>query len=312
MLIVFGSINQDMYFPASVLPEPGKTVLCAAYTTGGGGKGANQALAAARCGAKTALVGRVGDDGMGLKMLNHIRREGVMTSGVVQSDFPTGCSAIITNKEGKRHIVVALGANADINSEQIPNDILGPGNVVLMQMEIPPDHNWDIINRAHEHGATTILNLTPAIQVPAEILAKLDYLIINELEARQIAEKLGLKMDNAALLARALAQQGQNLTCIITLGPRGSIAVTPDNQIIAVPAIKIDPVDITGAGDAYCGTLAAGLHGQVSLVDSMKRASVAATLSCLRKGGQTSFPHLDEINEKLPELGEVKIEQITD
>ncbi len=309
MLVVFGSINQDMCFALDHLPVPGETILCSGYKMSGGGKGANQALAAARFGAKTALVGRVGDDGPGMRLLAEIRREGVMTSGVVHSEQPTGCAIVLTDSKGENQITVAQGANAEASAEQVPDDILGEGNVVLMQMETSAEHNWDIINRAKENGAKTILNLAPAIHVPLEALQQLDYLIVNELEARQIAGKLGIKAEeNAALLARALAKQGNN-TCIVTIGGNGSVAATPDDNIITVPCLPVDIVDTTGAGDAYCGTLAAALHEKMELPEAMKRASVAGSLSCTKRGAQPSFPHISEIEENLENLGEISIEK---
>ncbi|MCB1556771.1 MAG: ribokinase [Alphaproteobacteria bacterium] len=311
MLIVFGSINQDMYFPATHLPQPGETVLCPHYETAGGGKGANQALAAARWGAKVALVSRVGDDGTGMRLLAELRREGVMTSGVAHSAEPTGCAIIVRDPNGENQIVVAQGANADVTAEQIPDDILGSGNTVLMQMEIPPEHNWDVIRRAKARGARTILNLAPAIHVPLEIMEQLDYLIVNEIEVQQIAEKLGLKVQgNAPLIARALAAHGK-LTCIVTLGPQGAIAMTPENKMIRVSAMKLDKVeDTTGAGDAYCGTLAAALHAGVSLPKAMKQASIAGSLACMKKGAQASFPHLGEIEDHLDAIDDAHIEDV--
>lgn len=310
MLIVFGSINQDMYFQVSHLPETGEAVLCPKYETGGGGKGANQALAAARCGAKTALVGRVGDDGMGMRMLATLRREGVMTSGVAQSNHATGCSVVLCDNAGGREVVVALGANADTSSEQIPDEILTPQNIVLMQMEIPEDHNWDVVRRAHSCGAKTILNLAPAIHIPDDVLNMLDYLIVNELEARQISQKLGIKAEtNAALLARALCQQG-GLTCVVTIGERGAVAAAPDGRVVAVPPLKVDVVDVSGAGDAYCGTFAAAIHAGLDLVEAMQRSSVAGGLACTKTGAQNSFPHVFEIDEALPSLGEPQIEHL--
>ncbi len=311
MIIVFGSINMDIFMPVAHLPQPGETVLSPAYEMSPGGKGANQALAAARSGAKVAMIGRVGNDGMGARILNNLRREGVMTSGVVQSERDTGCAVIARDEQGENQILVALGANAEVIHEQIPDDILGPRHMVMMQNEILPEQNWKIIERAHALGAKTILNLAPAINIPEDVLKKLDYLIVNQIEARQIAEKMNIKVeDNESQIAKALSKMG-DLTCIVTMGDRGSFAVTPDGQEIHVPALKLENfVDKTGAGDAYCGTFAAALHAGLSLTECLKRAAVAGSLTCMNKGAQPSFPYLGDIEENLPNLGEVTSRKI--
>lgn len=306
MIIVFGSINMDIFMSVGHFPQPGETVVSPAYEMSPGGKGANQALAAARSGAKVAMIGRVGDDGMGARILNNLRRAGVMTSGVAQSDQATGCAVIARDPEGENQILVALGANADVIHDQIPDDILGKRNMVMMQNEILPEQNWKIIERAHELGATTILNLAPAIHIPEHILSKLDYLIVNQIEARQIATAMKIEVENhKSQIAQALSKMG-NLTCIVTMGERGSFAVTTSGEEIHVPALKLETfVDKTGAGDAYCGTFAAALHAGLPLVEAMRRAAVAGSLTCLEKGAQPSFPYLGDIEENLAKLGEV-------
>lgn len=311
MIIVFGSINMDIFMPVERLPGPGETVVSPFYEMSPGGKGANQALAAARSGAKVAMIGRVGNDGMGARVLNNLRRAGVMTSGIAQSEQDTGCAVIARDAQGENQILVALGANAEVVHDQIPDDILGKRNMVMMQNEILPEQNWKIIERARELGATTMLNLAPAISIPENILKKLDYLIVNQIEARQIAAKMNMIADHhEPQIALALSKMG-NLTCIVTMGDRGSFAVTPEGQEIHVPSLKLENfVDKTGAGDAYCGTLAAALHAGLSLVEAMKRAAVAGSLTCLSKGAQPSFPYLGDIEENLPQLGEVSIKRI--
>jgi ribokinase len=305
MIIVFGSINMDMTLPVGQFPQPGETVLSPGSETFAGGKGANQALAAARTGAKTALVGRVGDDGMGLRILNGLRRDGVMTSGVaVSEDLPTGLAIVITNTEGENEIIVATGANGQVSHEQVPDEILTQKNILMLQMETSPAENWALLERAEKGGTTTILNLAPAITIPQAALARVDYLIVNQIEARQIATKLGLDTArNMELIARALAQQG-NLTCIVTLGEQGSVAIMPDGNFIRVPALPIEHMaDRTGAGDAYCGTLAGMLHEGRTLGDAMRYASVAGALACKARGAQPSYAYIADIEEQLANLG---------
>lgn len=306
MIIVFGSIAMDMMLPVGKLPLPGESVASSAYEMEAGGKGANQALAAARTGAKTALVGRVGDDGMGLRILNGLRRDGVMTSGVAQSEErPTGLCVFIIDGTGERQAVVAAGANEEIVNDQVPDEILIPKNMLLLQMETPAAENWALLERAAKGGATTILNLAPAINIPQSALERLDYLVVNQIEARQIGEKLGIDVEkNIEKLAHALSQKG-NLTCIVTLGAQGSVAVTPEGGLIRVPAFEVEQVvDRTGAGDAYCGTLAGMLHEGTPLAEAMRHASVAASLACTKRGAQSSFAYSGDIQDSLPKMGQ--------
>ena len=297
----------DMVVPVGRFPKPGETVIGSGYNMLPGGKGANQALAAARMGPKVALVGCVGDDGMGMRMLTGLRRDGVITSGVGQSELPTGMAVIITNEAGENEIVVASGANAHAKADQIPDEILKSSHLLLLQGETPPKENWTLLERAKQRGVTTILNLAPVVDIPREALAHIDYLVVNKIEAEQIAHALKIDLhEDAALLARALAHQAK-LTCIITLGAHGSTAVTPDGGPgIHVPALGLSHVvDTTGAGDAYCGTLAAALYSRKNLADAMKLASIAGSLACAKRGAQDSFPYLGEIEENLERLGPV-------
>ncbi len=306
MLIVFGAINMDMVFTAGQLPQPGETVLCESYQITSGGKGANQALAAARMGVKVALAGCVGDDGPALRMLRALRRDGVMTTGVAESpSLPTGCASVIIDNKGNNQIVVAAGANSEAQADQLPDEVLHGKNVVLIQMELPPEENHKLINRAHERGARIILNLAPVITLPQDVLNKLDYLIVNELEAAQIAGKLGLTVEKDALtLARALSQQGE-LNCIVTIGAQGSVACSKKGTTYKVSALKIeeeDIIDTTGAGDAYCGTFAALIHNGAPLKDAMRHAAVAGSLACRKQGAQDSFAYLGDIKAHLEHL----------
>jgi ribokinase len=301
MIVVFGSINMDIGMRVKDLPRAGETVLTPLYEMSAGGKGANQALACARGGAKTALVGKVGDDGMGTRILNGLRRNEVMTSGVATSDFlPTGIAIVQTDAQGENQISVASGANADVNADQVPDEILKPGNVLLMQMEVPLQENFKLMERAKKLGATVILNLAPAFRIPQKIVDLVDYLVVNELEARMIAEALGIQASqDLMLVARALSTQGK-LDCVVTLGGKGAVAVTQKGESWRVPALDIkEVVDTTGAGDCFCGTFAAAIHGRLALGSAMRRASVAASLSCTKKGAQDSYPFIAEIEEAL-------------
>lgn len=304
MIIVFGSINMDVGLRVKDFPKPGETVLSPSYEMSPGGKGANQSLACARAGVKTALVGKVGDDAMATRILNNLRRNEVMTSGVATSDyFPTGMAIVTTTPSAENSIVVASGANADVGAAQVPDEILKAGNVLLLQMEVPLQENFILMERAKAQGATVILNLAPAFHIPQKALDLVDYLVVNEPEARMMAGVIGIGPDqDLMVMARALAAKGK-LNCVITLGSKGSIAVMPDGKGWRVPALAIeDVVDTTGAGDCYCGTLAAAVHSKFALGSAMRRASVAAGLSCKKKGAQDSYPYIAEIEEALEDF----------
>lgn len=305
MIVVVGSINIDLLMQVKRFPEPGETVLTPAYEWMPGGKGMNQAIAAARAGVKVAMIGCIGDDGFGTRAQNTMRREGVLTSGVVQSDdLPTGCAMIMVDESGENQVVMSQGANAQVSSEQLPDEILTPANVMLLQMELEPEVNWLVLKRASERGMRTILNLAPAAELPREALEYLDYLIVNRIEAEQIATKLGLSIETDALkLAHALSKSC-GLTCIITLSGRGSVAVEGDLGWI-VPALRVEPVvDTTGSGDTFCGVFAACIHNRMALPEALRRASVAGSMSVRGKGAQTAMPYIDDINATLPQLPE--------
>jgi len=297
MLVVFGSINMDVSVRVDHFPKPGETILAPAYDMSPGGKGANQAMACARAGAKTALVGKVGDDGMVTRILNNLRRHEVMTSGVaVDETLPTGMAMITVNSKGENQIVVATGANGSVNADQVPDEVLKPDKVVLMQMEVPIEQNIALLERAKKRGATTILNLAPAFHVPQKMLELVDYLIVNEHEARMMADILGMgAQQDLKLIAHALATKGR-LICVVTMGEQGSISVDTNGNGWRVPALPLkEVVDTTGAGDCFCGTFAAGIQGRLAIGSALRRVSVAAGLSCKKTGAQDSYPYYADV-----------------
>lgn len=312
MIVVFGSLNIDMLMRVERLPQPGETVKCPYYDWVPGGKGANQAVAASRAmgGVKVAMVGKVGDDGFGTRCLNNLKKEGINTSGIGLSALPTGCASVIFDRSGENQIIVASGANGDATADQVPNEILGEGNVILMQMEVRADENWALIQRAGAKGATTILNLAPALAVPKYALEALDYLIVNQIEARQIADKLGLHIeDDAMKLAHALAKNC-SLTCIITIGSKGSVAAKGD-QGWRMPALDLpEIVDTTGSGDAFCGAFAAAIHMKKPINEALKRASIAGSLACTKIGAQAGLPHDGDIDGYLSSVADAAVEAL--
>lgn len=301
MIIVFGSINMDLNLKLKRFPDAGETILSPSYTMTPGGKGANQAMASARAGAKTALIGKVGDDGPGLRILNHLKRNEVMTSGVAKStEWPTGMAMVAKEKDGENRIIVASGANLEVSAEQAPPEIFNENNVLLVQMEVPMEQNALVMKNAKDNGSKVIMNLAPALTIPKALLSLVDYLIVNQIEARQLAEKLKINIDgDTSKLAAALAKEG-NLTCIVTLGPDGIVAVNPDGKGLKIPSMKIENVvDTTGAGDCFCGTFAACVHEGKDMNTALRMATVASGLSCRDVGTQASYPYLADIEEAM-------------
>ncbi len=301
MILDFGSINMDLVMAVTVLPRPGETVLCDGYVTKPGGKGSNQAVAAARAGAKVAMAGAVGDDGFGQVMRATLAKEGIDTALLATSDRPTGVAYICVDAKAENFIAVGSGANLAVRADQVPDDRLTPDTLLVLQMELPPEQNWALLKRARARGCRAILNVAPAAAVPEAALRDLDLLVVNEHEALAIAGGLGLDTSSPRGAAQALSGR-MALTCVVTLGGEGAIAVGPDANF-AVPALPIQPVDTTGAGDTFTGVLAAGLDAGLPLDQALRRASTGAALACLALGAQESMPTAAAIDAALPRLG---------
>jgi len=305
MIIVFGSINVDLVMRVAHLPDPGETVIGGDYFLVQGGKGANQALAAARAAGldnRVAMVGRTGPDDWAAFATAILADEGIDLSSVLTGEKPTGCATICVDDKGENAIAVASGANMEVAAEQVPEAWLTPESWLVLQMEVPLSENWRLIERARAHGTKILLNVAPAAPVPETALDAVDILVVNEHEARTVAEALGIHGDGFEDVGRALAER-HGLACITTLGSEGVLAITPE-QAWRGGVLPVTPVDTTGAGDAFVGTLAATLQSGASLPQALRRASVTAGLSCAKAGAQSSFPSAAEIESRLADLPE--------
>ena len=297
MLLVFGSLNADLLFQVTNLPAPGETVLCPHYEVAPGGKGANQAAAAAKAGAEVRFVGRAGDDDHGRTMVGKLRDAGVDVSQVGLSERPTAIAVIGIDRQGENQIIVASGANLDVVETQVDDGDLVAGTTVLCQNEVVPEQTFDLLVRAKQQGARTVLNLAPAATVPDKVLNALDVLVVNEIEASTAAHGV----DEPPIdLARRLAGKHQ-LTCVITLGGQGAVAHDGE-QAWQVGAMAIKPVDTTGAGDTFVGVLAAALDAGAAIDKALHRASVAAALACEAVGAQGGQPMQAAIDARLSDL----------
>jgi ribokinase len=278
MILVFGSINVDLIVPVPHLPGPGETVLGGDYALLPGGKGGNQALAARRAGAEVVLVGAVGAESFAGIALDLLRREGVDTRLVRVVARPTGCAAIMVSAEGENLIAVASGANTSVLSDQVADELLGAGTTLVAQMEVPPGETEILIRRVRARGGRSLLNLAPARAIDPALLGEIDLVVANEGEAAALGSDL----------ARLALRLRQGL--VVTRGAAGSLAFLRDGTRIEVPALPIEPVDTTGAGDTFVGVLAAALDFGSTLHTALRRASAAAGLACVARGAQTAMP----------------------
>jgi len=294
-VIVVGSLNADLVVAVERLPAPGETVAGGRYARHGGGKGANQAVAAARLGASVALVGAVGADELGEQALAELAREGVDVAGVARLDgMATGVAAIVVDAAGENQIAVASGANAALTGGAVERALGAAGpradgarGVVLLGHEVPEEAVLAGARAASAAGWQIVLNPAPARTLPAELLALAPLLTPNASEACALA---GERDPEAA--ARALAAR-TGAPVLVTLGARGALLV--DGEPVAIPAPAIEPVDTTGAGDALNGALAAELAAGSPLGAAARFAVVAASLSTLRPGARAGMPRREEV-----------------
>lgn len=284
MIVAFGSINLDLIFPLPHLPAAGETVLGHEMTIEPGGKGANQAVAAARDGARVVFAGAVGTDSLAGDALRLMRATDMDVTRIVPVEASTGCAAICVDKEGRNLISVASGANLHAREAQIEDALLRPGTTVLLQMEVSRADTEELVRRAKEAGCRIVLNLAPAAALDEAVLRALDVLVVNEGEAAFLAHSLGCQADAASLRSR--------LGCasvVVTLGERGAEADTAEGTL-EVQASPVAVQDTTGAGDCFTGVLASGLDRGLSMRQALLRANAAAGLCCARRGTQGSMP----------------------
>lgn len=292
MIAVFGSINLDLIVPVPALPKPGQTVLGPALRMEPGGKGANQAVAAARDGAGVVMAGAVGDDVFQAPALAGLRAARVDLARVAIVAETTGAAVITVDPAGRNQIAVAAGANRLAKAAAIEDAVLGPAMTILLQMECDPAETSALIRRARARGTRIILNLAPPGPLDDDVLAAVDFLVLNEDEAEWLAARTGCAAD-AASLGRRLATG-----VVRTLGARGAEAWS-DGAMVRVPAPGIVAVDTTAAGDCLAGVLAAALDRGAPLPDALGRAVVAASVCCTRPGSQASLPLAAETDAAL-------------
>lgn len=287
MIVVFGSINLDLIFAVPHIPGPGETVLGPSVRLEPGGKGANQAVAAARDGATVMLAGAVGRDSLATSALTLLREASVDLTRVIETAASSGCATIAVDPAGNNAIAVGSGANLMARQAQVEDALLSTSSTVVLQMEVPAKETAALIHRAHAKGARTILNLAPAAHLPVAALRKLDILVVNETESRWLSQQLGC-IDGAAPLHERLG-----VTIVRTLGADGLEVATAEG-VNAIPACAVVAADTTAAGDCFVGVLAAALDRGATLTAALNRATAAAGLCCTRHGSQGSIPSASE------------------
>jgi ribokinase len=300
VITVFGSINIDLIVPVAALPRPGETVLGPAYRLAAGGKGANQALAAARAGGRVRMVGAVGSDDFAARALADLTEAGVDLARVARVPEPTGAALICVDARGENMIVVASGANRRVTADQLDDAALAEPGLLVLQMEISGEANWAAIERARARGWRILLNAAPAGPIPPAVLSRLDWLVVNGGEAMTVAAQAGLAAADPLQAARAIAAAA-GLACIVTLGGEGAAAVA-GGALWRIGALPVTPVDTVGAGDAFVGTFAATIDAGGELPAALRRAAVAGGLACLTPGAQPSLPTAAAIAARLDDL----------
>ncbi|AEF94754.1 ribokinase [Desulfotomaculum nigrificans CO-1-SRB] len=287
-VLVIGSLNMDLVSYSDRIPHVGETVLGQRFATVPGGKGANQAMAAVKLGAKVTMLGAVGNDSYGDQLLSHLKQHGVDTTRVLRTGSTTGVALINVDANGNNQIVVVPGANYDLGPAELVRrqQVFADADVVVLQLEIPLPTVGQAIELAHKYHKPVILNPAPAQPLPDDWLNQVDYLIPNEHEALLLAGS----EENFYVALR----QKMKHTLIVTRGEKG-VTFMHQNQLVSVPAFMVQAVDTTAAGDAFIGGFSVALAEGLGLPEAIRFGCAVAALSVTKEGAQTSLPLRQEV-----------------
>lgn len=296
-IVVVGSANTDFVLQVSELPSKGQTVLGDQFTVVRGGKGANQAVAAARLGAEVTFVARLGTDNFGDEAISAYRQDGIHTDFIVQDpEMHSGVALIVVNPKGENTVSVGPGANSRLSPEDVlaATEAIREADCLLVQLEIPLETVQAALEIAHRHQVRTILNPAPARKLPAELLRLVDTLTPNETEAAILAgqDPSAMQSDSLPHLASILGIPH----LVITLGSKGACILRNENQEFISP-FSITPVDTTASGDAFNGALAVALARGESLAQAVRFANAAGAITATRLGAQPSLPTSQELDQ---------------
>jgi len=295
-ICVVGSINIDLVVRAPRFPAPGETILGGQFQTFTGGKGANQAVAAARMGADVAMIGRVGDDAYGRALRDVLSREGVDASAVsTRTDAPTGVALITVDADGENTIIVAPGANGLLTPDDLSQHepSIRSAGLLVMQLETPLATVQRAAQIARAANVPVVLNAAPAVPLAVELLKLTDVLIVNRGEAALLAAMP--EQAEAAEIAPRLHARGAG-RIVMTLGAQGAL-MSDEKSVVNQPAFPVDVVDATAAGDAFVGAFAAAIAEGRAAEEALRRAAAAGALACTRAGAMPSLPRLHEVEE---------------
>ena len=299
-VVVVGSSNTDMIIKMERIPRPGETILGGEFMTAGGGKGANQAVAAARAGGRVTFIARVGNDMFGGQAIAGFTGEGINVDHVIRDPAsPTGVALIFVGSDGENSIAVASGANGNLSSGDVLNAraVFDGASVLIMQLETPLETIQTAAEAAAQARVRVILNPAPARPLPDSLLRHISILTPNETEAELLT---GIKVDSTAAAGEAAAKlmaRGVQ-TVVVTLGARGAFVADGATREL-VPGFKVDAVDTTAAGDTFNGALAVALAEGQPLVEAVRFANAAGAISVTRIGAQPSVPRREEIEQLL-------------
>ncbi len=295
-VIVAGSINQDIVVFSKSHPKIGETILGLDIKYFPGGKGANQAVASAKFGAKTLMLGKVGNDVFGRQLVAFLNQQSVETRVSVDRAMPTGIAIITVAEETANNtIVVVPGANFALAEDNINNVNFEKGDVLVSQFEIPIKTIVSFFKKGREVGATNILNPAPAQIIPKNLLSLVDILVLNETELNFISGMSADVTDDNSIKGAVNRIKHANLAVVVTIGSRGVVMCTDEN-IIRIPGREVKAIDTTGAGDCFVGVLAASITKGYSLTESIGLANIAASISVTREGAGPSMPSMDEVS----------------
>jgi ribokinase len=292
---VIGSANFDLVLGIAHRPAPGETVLAGSTETHPGGKGANQAVAAARLGASVSFIGCVGGDSFGDDVTESLVRNGVDVAGVRRVTEPTATAVILLTPDGENSIVVSAGANASVTPALVDevSDVWSGAAVLVLQLELPLETVAHAASAAVARGVRVILNAAPAAALPGEVLAAADPLVVNENEAAALLGGYPADRDAAEVAAELLTLGARSV--VLTLGARGAVFAEPGGLPEHVCGRAVPVVDTTGAGDAFVGALADRLAHGAALPDAVRFANEAAAFSVGRRGTQDSYPRREDL-----------------
>ena len=290
MIHVLGSINIDYSVTVLQLPKPGETIAGSDLVLTPGGKGANQALAASRAGAQVKMTGAVGTDSVAEAALSLLKAGGVDLTGVKSVRGPTGCAFVFVDSNSENQIIIIAGANGTVNAQHAHAMEMTRGDVLLLQLECPLDAVAAAVKGAQRYNARTIANLAPYQSLDKSFYKDIDYLILNETEAEQLATDLNLASASVADISAATGS-----AVIRTLGTKGIEAIDEQSRSFTLPGIKVEAIDTVGAGDTFAGFLGAMLSTGNSLQNACKIANAAAALACTRSGAQAAIPTIQDV-----------------